>query len=86
MSSDVSAMVATLCCWENLLGPYHPSTLCLAIHLGTALADAGDHPRARVLLERAARDIDRHLSRDHILRAQVFAALARTETLTRTVH
>jgi hypothetical protein len=86
MSSEVSAMAATLCYWENLLGPYHPNTLCLTIQLGIALAEEGDHPRSRVLLERAARDIDRHFGRDHTLREQASAALARTDTATCRVH
>jgi hypothetical protein len=46
-------MMATLCSWESLFGPYHPQTLCLTVQLGIALWTEGDHARARLLLERA---------------------------------
>jgi hypothetical protein len=73
--TEIPGMLATLCCWENWLGPYHPNTLRLSVELGIALWQGGDPARARPLLERAVRDLGRCLGRDHKLRLQALAAL-----------
>ena len=68
-------MLATLCSYENFFGPYHPQTLALMTQLAIAYSQSGDLGRARPLLERAVRDLDRHAGRDHDLRLRAIAAL-----------
>src|SRR6185312_472586 len=73
--AELPSMLATLCSYENFFGPYHPQTLALMTQLAIAYLQAGDLGRAQPLLERAVRDFDRHLNRDHDLRLQAIAAL-----------
>lgn len=54
--SEIPAMVATLCSYEDLFGPHHSQTLRLMVELADALRVAGDAGTARVLLERVIRD------------------------------
>ena len=68
-------MLATLCWYENWLGPYHPRTLSL-------MAQVGDVSRKRKNLRLPARcwsassrDGDRHLGRAHELRLEAMTAL-----------
>jgi len=68
-------MLATLCSYECLLGPYHPQTLRLMAHVAIAHWLAGENHRARVLLERAVRDLGRHLGRGHDLRQRALITL-----------
>jgi hypothetical protein len=73
--AEIPGMVATLCLYENWLGPYHPNTLCLLAQLGQAYWRAGRCERARPLLERAVRDSGQYLGRDHKLRLMALRAL-----------
>ena len=59
------SMIATLCCYENQFGPYHPMTLRLMTEVGAEYGRQGDLEKARCLLERAARDLVRFLGADH---------------------
>jgi hypothetical protein len=68
-------MLATLCSYENWFGPYHPQTLHLMAEVGIACWHAGEPLYARPLLERAVRDLGRHLGADHDLRLRVLATL-----------
>jgi len=72
--SDLKGMLATLCSYENCFGPYHPQTLRLMTQVAIAYWQAGE-PGARPLLERAVRDLGRHLGADHDLRLRALAAL-----------
>ena len=72
---EIPGMLATLCSYENLFGPCHPQTLCLMTHLGTAYWQAGEPRRARPLLERAVRDVGRHLGEGHDLRLRALVTL-----------
>ncbi len=68
-------MLATLCFYDNWLGPYHPRTLHLMVQVADACWHAGTVVYARPLLERAVRDIGRHLGQDHELRLRAMAML-----------
>jgi eukaryotic-like serine/threonine-protein kinase len=68
-------MLATLCSYESRFGPYHPQTLCMMTHLGAAYWQAGEPRRARPLLERAVRDLGRHLGESHDLRLSALTTL-----------
>ena len=61
-------MVATLCCYEERFGPYHPITLRLTTDVAIQLGH-------RAMLERAIRDVQRFLGRTHELRLRGIAAL-----------
>jgi hypothetical protein len=58
-------MLATLCCYENQFGPYHPATLRLMTEVGAEYGRQGELEKARCLLERAVRDLRRFLGADH---------------------
>ena len=73
-------MLATICSYENWFGPYHPQTLLLTAQAGIACWQAGETRLARVLLERAIRDLGRislgqTWGEDHGLRLQALVAL-----------
>lgn len=68
-------MIATLGCYEDWFGPYHPHTLRLAVTVGAALRDSGDPARARQLLERALRDLGGLLQPAHDLEMLVTSSL-----------
>jgi hypothetical protein len=72
--NELPGMMATLCSYENLFGPYHPQTLRLAVDVGVACWRLGE-PRARPLLERAVRDLGRILGRGSEIRFQAMTAL-----------
>ena len=38
---EISSMVATLCCYEERFGPYHPITLRLMTERGDSVATSG---------------------------------------------
>jgi hypothetical protein len=73
--NDLSSMLATLCSYENLFGPYHPQTLLLMAQAADACWRAGELACARQLLERAARDLGRFLGTEHDLSLRAVAAL-----------
>jgi Tetratricopeptide repeat len=73
--NDLPSMVATLCSYEGLFGPFHPQTLRLMVQVAVAFWHHGDYLHARPLLERAIRDIARCLGHGHALRLQALAAL-----------
>ena len=68
-------MLATLCYYDNWLGPYHPQTLHLMVQVAAAYYQAGLVGHARPLLERAVRDVGRHLGQHHDLRFRAMAVL-----------
>jgi hypothetical protein len=72
---ELLSMLATLCSYEARFGPNHPYTLILTTHLGGAYWRAGRSDRARVLLERAVRDLARYVGRDCDSRLQAMVAL-----------
>ena len=65
---ELSIMVATLCCYEERFGPYHPITLRL-------MTDVAIQSRHQALLERAIRDVQRFLGRTHELRLRAIVSL-----------
>lgn len=73
--AELASMLATLCWYENWLGPYHPRTLSLMAQVGDVCSKAQEFAIARPLLERVVRDGDRHLGRAHELRLEAMTAL-----------
>ena len=73
--TELPSMLATLCSYENLFGPYHPQTLRLMAEVANAYWQAGELGHARPLLERAVRDLGRHLGTEHDLHLRALAAL-----------
>jgi hypothetical protein len=69
------SMLATLCSYENLFGPYHPQTLGLTVQVANAFWQTGEPDHARPLLERVVRDVGRYLAWDHDLRLRAMATL-----------
>jgi hypothetical protein len=69
-------MLATLCCYENQFGPYHPLTLRMMAQVGAEFGRQGDLEKARCLLQRAARDLGRFLGPDHPAAAEARQQLA----------
>ena len=69
--NDLPSMLATLCSYENLFGPYHSHTLRLMAEAGLAFWHYGECACARPLLERAIRD----LGREHEARLRAIAGL-----------
>ncbi len=74
-SPELSSMVATLCCYEERFGPYHPGTLRLMIDVAIQLKLQGRIEPARGLLERAIRDVQRFLTRAHESRLRAIVEL-----------
>ena len=68
-------MVATLCSYENWLGPRHPQTLCLMVAVAAEYRSRGELLAARLLLERAIRDGERYLGRMHDARLRAIVIL-----------
>jgi|GEM_PF-6086020 hypothetical protein len=56
---DLPAKIATLCTYENYFGPCHPQTIQVLIVVAGAFNASGNPVRARQLLERALKDLDR---------------------------
>jgi hypothetical protein len=73
--TELPSMFATLCSYENLFGPYHPQTLLLMAEVANAYWQAGELAHARPLLERAVRDLGRHLGTEHDLHLRALATL-----------
>jgi hypothetical protein len=73
--NELRSMLATLCSYETLFGPYHPQTLFLMAEAANACWQAGELACARPLLERAVRDLARFLGTEHDLRLRAIAAL-----------
>jgi hypothetical protein len=73
--NEIRSMLATLCSYENLFGPYHPQTLFLMAEAANACWQAGELAYARPLLERVVRDLARFLGTEHDLRLRAIAAL-----------
>jgi len=73
--TELPSMLATLCSYECLLGPYHPQTLRLMTQVAIAHWQAGENMPARLLLERAVRDLVRYLGPDHDLRLRALITL-----------
>src|ERR1035438_5490669 len=73
--ANLPSLVATFCSYESLFGPYHPQTLQLLTTLGIAYWQAGELGLALSVLERAVRDLNGNLQRDHHLRLRALAAM-----------
>jgi outer membrane protein assembly factor BamD (BamD/ComL family) len=73
--TELPGMLATLCSYENLFGPYHPQTLRLMAEVANAYWRAGELSHARPLLERAVRDLGRHLGPEHDLYLRALTTL-----------
>jgi hypothetical protein len=73
--TELPSMLATLCSYENLFGPYHPQTLRLMAEVANAYWQAGELGHARPLLERAVGDLGRYLGTEHHLRLRAIATL-----------
>jgi len=63
--NELPSMLSTLCCYENLFGPYHLQTLQAMAEVGVALWQHGEFAYAQPLLERAARDLGRCVGHGH---------------------
>jgi Tetratricopeptide repeat len=72
---QIPGMIATLCSYESLFGPYHPQTLGLTAQVANAYWQAGEPAHARTLLERVVRDVGRCLGREHDLRLRAITTL-----------
>jgi hypothetical protein len=72
---ELPGMLATLASYEGLFGPHDPQTLRLLAHIAVACLQIGETAYARLLLERAVRDMGRYLARDHELRIGTIEAL-----------
>jgi len=57
LPSDLLSMLSTLQSYECMLGPYNLQTLALGVQIAPALHAAGDKRSARLLLERAAKNL-----------------------------
>jgi hypothetical protein len=75
MEPELHSMVATLCSYEALFGPYHSQTLRLMIEVGAACVDRGQYGPAECLLERAIKDLGRVHGREHDARLRGIAIL-----------
>lgn len=73
--TELPGMLATLCQYESMLGPYHPQTLCLLTQVAGAYFEVGEFDFAQPLLERAVRDTGRYLGYSHDLRMRAIADL-----------
>jgi hypothetical protein len=58
-------MVATLCSYESLFGPYHSQTLRLMVEVGAAYLERGQFEPGERLLQRATGDLERFFGRHH---------------------
>lgn len=65
---EIPSMMATLCSYERLFGPYHPQTLAMTTVLAEALCGSGQRAAGRRLLERAVGDLTRRHGRFHPVR------------------
>jgi hypothetical protein len=73
--AELPSMLATLCSYEHLFGPYHPQTLRLMAEVADAYWQVGELGQARPLLERAVRDLGRYLGTEHELHLRALATL-----------
>ena len=65
MKPELHRMVATLCSYESLFGPYHSQTLRLMVEVGAAYLELGQLEPAERLLRRATGDLERFFGRQH---------------------
>jgi hypothetical protein len=75
IKSELPAMFAALCSYEDMFGPYHPQTLRLMVEVGIACVEKEEVGPARCLLARASRDLCTTLGRDHEVRVRAIEAL-----------
>lgn len=75
MESELHSMIATLCSYEALFGPYHLQTLQLMIEVGAACVNRGEYGPAECLLERAIKDLGRLHGSQHDARLRGLAIL-----------
>ena len=74
LRAEIPGLMATLCSYEALFGPYHPQTLILITVLGEALCAHGDRELGKRLLARAVADATRHYGRYHPARLRALEA------------
>ncbi len=67
-------MMATLCSYQMMFGPYHLQTLGMTAVLAEALCSGGDRALGKRLLERAVGDLTKHHGRYHPLRLSALQA------------
>ncbi len=73
--SELPGMLATLCWYEQWLGPCHPQTLHLTAQIAFAYLDAGQVTRARSFLAKVIRDAERSFGRDYEIRLRALSTL-----------
>jgi hypothetical protein len=73
-SAQIPAMMATLACYEGMLGPYHPLTLSVAATLAVELCKSGRIEEGRPLLQRAMLDLTQHHAANHPARLRALQA------------
>jgi hypothetical protein len=73
--SELPAMLATLCSYENWFGPYHPQTLRLMTQVAVACWHEGAPECARAMLEKAIANLGRSLGLNHDLRLSAMVVL-----------
>jgi len=73
--AELPSLAAMLCSYENFFGPYHPHTLRFLAEVAGAYWHHGELAQARTLLERAVRDLGRHLGRSHDVRLRALTRL-----------
>ncbi len=59
LPSELSSMLSTLYSYECTFGPYNLQTLALGVQIAPLLDAAGSRPGAKLLLERAAKNLAR---------------------------
>lgn len=72
--APITAMMATLACYQGMFGPYHAQTLGLTTALAVALCEAGRTAEGRPLLQRALLDLTRHHAASHPVRLRALQA------------
>lgn len=72
--APITAMLATLCSYEAMFGPYHPLTLGVATSLAVELCESGRREEGRRLLQRALLDLTRHHAAHHPVRLRALQA------------
>jgi hypothetical protein len=73
--TELPAMLATLCSYENWFGPYHPQTLRLMTQVAIACWHSGEPEYARAMLEKAIANLGKSVGLNHDLRLSAMVAL-----------
>ena len=76
-AQEIPSMMATLCSYQMMFGPYHLQTLGMTTVLAEALCNGGDRALGKRLLERAVGDLTRHHGRFDPIRLRALQAWSR---------